>query len=404
MTSLKTPYANLLPPLAQAEFDALRASIKANGVHTPIIVDEEGNILDGHHRHQIKPDVERRIVTGLSEASKRAFVIACNLQRRNLSPDQKIELRETQMAIAADLKAEGQTQNAIAVLLGVARETVRDWLTPDGGDANARNLDARVKLPQPAKLRVLERVEANEPQRQIAADFGVSQQHVSRVAKAERKRLDRMAEIETQRAAIARGEVAIGRGPYEVIVYDPPWDYGDEYDPEGWRGAPPYPTMSLEEIAADFHGAADDCVLWLWTTHRFMRHSFGLLDGWGFQDKSILTWCKDRFGLGKWLRSQSEFCIMATRGQPKIHLTNQTTVLHAKMREHSRKPDEFYTMVESLCLGSKYDRFGREQRPGWIVGGNDTRRFDRLSPEEITADNIANYDAALKAMRNRGAS
>jgi N6-adenosine-specific RNA methylase IME4 len=50
-------------------------------------------------------------------------------------------------------------------------------------------------------------------------------------------------------------------------------------------------------------------------------------------------------------------------------LTNQTTLLHGPMREHSRKPDEFFAMVESLCPGSKVELFAREARPGWQAWG-----------------------------------
>ena len=190
----------------------------------------------------------------------------------------------------------------------------------------------------------------------------------------------RRVDIEKQREEIDAGAVELPTGVYEVISIDPPWPYRDgaddnDYDPKGNRAACPYPEMSLEEIGALELPVADDCVLWLWTTHKFMRHSFALLDKWGFQDRAILTWVKDRMGLGRWLRSQSEFCIMATRGKPLIDLTNQTTVLSGPMREHSRKPDEFYAMVESLCPGRKIDWFSREKRPGWAQVGNEPKKF-----------------------------
>jgi ParB/RepB/Spo0J family partition protein len=156
------------------------------------------------------------------------------------------------------------------------------------------------------------------------------------------KRIERKADIEKQRSEIESNKFKPPDGLFDVIVIDPPWQYGTEYDPNGRRAANPYPEMSLEDIGAIDLPAASDCVLWLWTTHKFMRHSFGLLDKWGFRDVAILTWVKDRMGLGSWLRSQSEFCIMAVKGKPKVDLTNQTTVLEAPMREHSRKPDEFY--------------------------------------------------------------
>ena len=66
---------------------------------------------------------------------------------------------------------------------------------------------------------------------------------------------------------------------------------------------------------------------------------------------------------------------MAVRGSPTIHLTNETTVLEAPTREHSRKPDEFYELVDGLCVGRKLDYFSREPRPGWAQFGNDVAKF-----------------------------
>ena len=80
--------------------------------------------------------------------------------------------------------------------------------------------------------------------------------------------------------------------------------------------------------------------------------------------------------MGRWLRSQSEFCLMATRGHPRVDLTNQTTVIHAPMRQHSRKPDELYDMVKSLCIGRRLDFFSRERREGWEQMGNDPEKFE----------------------------
>lgn len=189
------------------------------------------------------------------------------------------------------------------------------------------------------------------------------------------KQNNRKAEIERQIEEIKSNDFQSPNEKYDVIVIDPPWAYGTQYDPSGRRAANPYPEMSLDEIAEIDLPTSENCILWLWTTHKFMRHSFDLLDKWGFRDVAILTWCKDRMGLGSWLRSQSEFCIMAVKGNPKVNLTNQTTILHAPMREHSRKPDEFYEMVERLCVGYKIDWFSREHREGWAQFGNDTGRF-----------------------------
>lgn len=160
-------------------------------------------------------------------------------------------------------------------------------------------------------------------------------------------------------------------GPFRVIVADPPWRYDSEYDPNARRVANPYPDMSVEEIAGlpVVQLAHDDALLWLWTTNSFLEHAFGIARAWGFEPKTILTWAKDRMGVGSWLRGQTEHCLMAVRGHPTITLSNQTTLLHGPLREHSRKPDEFYSLVEGLCPGSKIELFAREARPGWQAWG-----------------------------------
>jgi N6-adenosine-specific RNA methylase IME4 len=115
--------------------------------------------------------------------------------------------------------------------------------------------------------------------------------------------------------------------------------------------------------------AHDDAVLWLWTTNAFLDEAFDVVRAWGFQPKTVLTWAKDRMGVGDWLRGQTEHCLLAARGHPTITITGQTTLLHGPVREHSRKPDEFFALVEALCPGSKVELFAREARPGWQAWG-----------------------------------
>ena len=76
-------------------------------------------------------------------------------------------------------------------------------------------------------------------------------------------------------------------------------------------------------------------------------------------------------GTGDWLRGQTEHCLMCVRGKPTIALTNQTTLLNATAGKHSEKPDEFYSMVEKLCPGSKLEMFQRRARQGWIGHGDE---------------------------------
>lgn len=83
-------------------------------------------------------------------------------------------------------------------------------------------------------------------------------------------------------------------------------------------------------------------------------------------------------GVGDWPRGQTEHCLMAVRGNSKriITLTNQTTLLPAPVREHSRKPDEFYELVQRLCHGRMAEHFARERREGFDCIGAEVDKFE----------------------------
>jgi N6-adenosine-specific RNA methylase IME4 len=174
---------------------------------------------------------------------------------------------------------------------------------------------------------------------------------------------------------IAKEPPPLPKGPFRVIVADPPWRYDNRPEDPSHRGSLPYPSMSIEEITKLPVGAMAhaDSVLWLWTTNSHIEHSFAIAKAWGFEYKTLLTWVKNRMGTGDWLRGKTEHCLLAVKGKPTIVLTNQTTCLQADAGEHSKKPDEFYAMVEKLCPGSKVELFSRNQREGWTVFGNEVQ-------------------------------
>jgi N6-adenosine-specific RNA methylase IME4 len=168
-------------------------------------------------------------------------------------------------------------------------------------------------------------------------------------------------------------------GPFQVIVADPPWQYDS-------GGSLPYPTMPVEEIKAMpvCEIADENATLWLWTTNAHLPVAFDVVTAWGFEYKTMLTWVKDRMGTGEWLRGQTEHCLLAARGKPVFFHENHSTVLEAARREHSRKPEEFYALVEATCPGGKVELFCRQRRKGWRAYGNDTGRFGPEEPEDPT--------------------
>ena len=169
-----------------------------------------------------------------------------------------------------------------------------------------------------------------------------------------------------------------GRGPYRVIVADPPWPYEKRDNDPSQRGAMPYATSSIENICKlDVASlASDNCILWLWTTNHHLREAFTVLDAWGFEQRTMLTWAKNKMGCGDWLRGQTEHCLLSARGKPVVTLTNQTTLLHATARAHSQKPVEFYDLVKSLCPAPRYaDLFSRYRHDDkWDTHGDEVRR------------------------------
>jgi len=193
---LKTPYANLLPPLSADERDALAASLRDQGQLAPVIVDEDGSILDGHHRRQLLGDkTQAKVLSGLSEAEKKAFVYRSAGDHRNLSSEQKREVREHMKAVALELRAEDpkkNTQTRIADRFGVSQQAVGRWLatntTSSRGSqqpAGADVPDGRRRLNADERATAVGRVTAGESHASVAKDLGVARQTVSKlVAKA----------------------------------------------------------------------------------------------------------------------------------------------------------------------------------------------------------------------------
>ena len=223
---LNTPYADLLPPLKTSEREALAADIKANGVLHPVVIDEDGNILDGHHRYAIDRNAPTRVVEGLTDEEKQAYTIRANLARRNLSLEQTKAVEKRQREIAKKLResdAKQWTQQAVGALLGVSRETVRNWFSTNGHEANGTKTpkpDARVKLNTAAKEAVVARLESGETQQQIAADFGVCQKTVSKIAKKADEIHSRDDDKARKTAKLKASKFDVRRGDFRQVLAD----------------------------------------------------------------------------------------------------------------------------------------------------------------------------------------
>lgn len=177
---------------------------------------------------------------------------------------------------------------------------------------------------------------------------------------------------------------------YNCIVIDPPWFYQLRNKDLTHRNRIPYPPMKIEDILklpVPALCAPNGTVLWLWFTNNHILEATQCIKHWGFTIKTVLTWEKiakngnTRIGTGHWLRNCTEHCILATFGKVKSFshlkkLTNEPTILHAQRREHSRKPEEFYNLVDKLCDGKKLEMFARKKRNGWDSWGDEINKFN----------------------------
>ena len=264
------------------------------------------------------------------------------------------------------------------------------WLDeyfPQGGDRIATLKDARlvdhgINYNQSSNARLVSKeaelvAQAIEELKQDGKKVVTPNAVVSIVRNKKRKE-----KIEKQKEEIINNALESPTGDFDVIVIDPPWDYAEkggfsykQHDFEGNRGGVDYSTMPLNEIGNIKLPAKDDSVLFLWTTHAFLKDSFSLLDEWGYNYKATIVWNKVNMGMGRVIRMQCEFCLLATIGNPIISGESERDIITEKRREHSRKPEAFYDMVERMCVGRKLDYFSREDRKEWSVYGAETNKF-----------------------------
>jgi N6-adenosine-specific RNA methylase IME4 len=165
---------------------------------------------------------------------------------------------------------------------------------------------------------------------------------------------------------------------FKAIVVDPPWEYDDQGSRIG--ASLHYDTMSVDEMAGLPVGeleAADGCHLYLWVTNGFLRQAYRLLDAWGFEEKTVITWVKRsasgriNFGFGHYFRNATEHIVFATRGNLPTLCADQANVVFAPRCRHSEKPQAVYRLVERMSPAPYLELFARSKRRGWHAWGNE---------------------------------
>lgn len=171
---------------------------------------------------------------------------------------------------------------------------------------------------------------------------------------------------------------------FKTILADPPWQFQNrtgKVAPEHKR-LNRYPTMTLEDICAlpVADVAETTAHLYMWVPNALLPEGLRVMEAWGFQYKSNLVWHKirkdggsDGRGVGFYFRNVTELILFGTRGKNARTLDpgrSQVNMIQTRKREHSRKPDEQYELIEACSPPDYLELFARGERPGWAVWGN----------------------------------
>lgn len=198
--------------------------------------------------------------------------------------------------------------------------------------------------------------------------------------------------------------VRCGRSRFRTVLADPPWQFQNKTGkvaPEHKRLAR-YGTLDLATIAAlpVASVVAESAHLYLWIPNAMLPEGLEVMEAWGFKYKSNIVWHKvrkdggpDGRGVGFYFRNTTELLLFGVRGKNARTLSpgrSQVNIIRTMKREHSRKPDEQYSIIESCSPGPFLEMFGRGSRHGWTTWGNQADAY------EITWPTYSNHSQAAE--------
>lgn len=373
----------LLPNLTPEEYESLKSDIAARGVMVPVEYDEQGNVLDGHHRIRVcqelgLTDWPKVVRLGMSEDAKREHVLALNLDRRHLTREQRAEL-------VASLRVAGWSTTRIADRLHVSDETVRRDLS------GSTIVEPERVTGKDGKEYPAERQERAKP----VTLFNPSSAEMNWLANMEQEKRDQVVDrmvtgeakslLHAKRLA-SRDEMQLSpppEGKFRVIYADPPWEYGNSgvigSDNYG-HAERHYPTMTIEELCAYEVGersvkemADDNAVLFLWVTSPLLEECFPIIEAWGFDYKTSFVWDKVKHNFGHYNSVRHELLLVCTRGSclPESSTLHDSVIELERSEVHSDKPAYFRELIESMYPSArKVELFARGEYAGWTCYGN----------------------------------
>lgn len=361
-------FAELIPPLTSEEYKRLERSILADGCRDALVVWGD-TLVDGHNRYHICTEHNIPYTTVNKEFDDRnaamLWMLQNQLSRRNLNDFQRVEMvRKYEKAVKAQAE-QRMLAGKSNPMVNLSKGTSRDTLGAMAGVSGSTYEHATAVLDK-APEEVIQAVRKG--------DISINKAYTD-MKKAEHKaeRQEAIAEQLSKPKTSSHVDIFTTDKKYRVIYADPPWSYNDKQDTSYHGGAVKhYPTMPLEEICALPIPAEKDAVLFLWTTSPMLEDSFKVIKAWGFKYKSSFIWDKISTAMGNYNSVRHEFLLICVRGNCVPDVPKRLdSVVSIKRTTHSRKPDEFRQMIDTLYpVGERLEMFAREVHEGWDVWGN----------------------------------
>lgn len=241
---------------------------------------------------------------------------------------------------------------------------------------------ARLAGTQPAAVRRLFSGSGHNPQISTVAALAEVLGHEIRVMPKSREELTAAAERATGTVSAAEELRRVEGGPFSTILADLPWRFMNrtgKVAPEH-RRLSRYDTMTTAEIRAlpISEVMTENAHLYLWVPNALISDGLQVLESWGFTYKSNIVWAKrrkdggpDGRGVGFYFRNVTELILFGVRGSMRTLPPGrrQVNMIETRKREHSRKPDEQYDIIEGCSPGPYLELFARYSRPDWVSWG-----------------------------------
>ena len=335
-------YDELLPPLPPLEYENLKESIESNGQHMPIVVNEHDVILDGHHRYRIckELEIEPKVIIKKFETKEQEaiYVIDVNAARRQMVTLARVQLQLKKKPFIQKIAKKNQAQ-------GTDTPThTRAELSQAAGTSEDTFSKCEVII-ESKNEKVINSVLAG----------------VCTINTAYKKVM-----VKDQLEA-----PIIPQGQYSIIYIDPPWPTSNPT--RAGSAQMHYPLMSISDIKNMSLPLADNGIVYMWTVSSYMPQAMDIIRTWKLDYRTTFVWDKDALLLGSWNRIQTEYLIMATKGEIPTPDKPPRSIHREKRKEHSKKPEYYYTMIEEAYpqYKDRLEIFARQTRKNWDSTGNE---------------------------------